>query len=103
MFAFIPLFVASVAFLSLYQQQFTVRRWQASLYSSSPYVVSMSTLARVPVDISRSVAFMPSSTGMRMSIITTSGSSAWVNVIASHPSSASPTTSIAMLAGEDQR
>jgi len=68
-------------------------RSESKTYVSSPKVVKMSTRADGTVRVIRRVASIPSSTGMRMSISTTSGLTRLTAATASEPSAASATTS----------
>src|SRR5205823_1514020 len=68
-------------------------------YSSMSKVVSITTFVSIPSRSSRRrVASIPSSSGMRTSMSTTSGRSRCVSSIASRPSEASPTTSMSLSA-----
>src|SRR4051794_2649477 len=70
------------------------------MYSSRSKVVSITTAVSVSARI-RSAAWRPSSSGMRMSISTTSGLRRVTTSTAARPSAASPTTVDAGLGVED--
>ncbi len=94
---------SSSAGASLSRKPEAPARSASKTYSSRSKVVSTSTLVSTPDSTIRRVAAMPSSTGIRMSIRVTSGTSSETIATASSPLPASPTTSKSLSPSSSER